>query len=206
MTDQLLIIFTRNPEQGKVKTRLAQTIGDEPALAVYNILLKHTKEVVKDLPSDKTVYYSSFIDYNDLWDSEKFDKKVQTGNDLGAKMYNAFGDAFQDEYAKVVLIGSDLIDLSAKHIEDAFEALTKNDIVLGPAHDGGYYLIGLKKIYRPIFENKEWGTSTVFQSTMNDLKTENVFLLDELNDVDTYDDLKAIPQLKDFLLRHDKTH
>ena len=206
MVKTLLIIFTRNPVPGKVKTRLAKVIGDEAAFCVYTILLKHTEAVVRDLPFDKSVYYSSFIDNDDLWDSNTFYKKAQIGNDLGEKMYNAFDDAFNHGYKRVVLVGSDLIDLTSEHIEAAFRALEKHEVVLGPAHDGGYYLIGLCEPNENIFKNKVWGTSSVFEDTMKDLIAENVFLLDELNDVDTYDDLKAIPQLKDFLLKHDKTH
>ena len=194
----LLIIFTRNPELGKVKTRLAKSVGDQKALDIYKFLLQRTKEVTLQVDCDKTVFYSQEIAQNDIWNLE-FSKELQTGNDLGEKMQNAFSSAFEKGYEKVAIIGSDLYDLEPHHISEAFEKLSSNDVVIGPAQDGGYYLLGLNEVYPNIFQNKEWGTSTVRKDTLNDLQKVSLHLLEELNDVDVIDDIKDHSAFTHFL-------
>lgn len=194
-----LLIFTRNPELGTCKTRLAATIGDEKALAIYIFLLKHTVEITKPLPVDKFVFYSENAKKEDLWDSEFFRKKVQKGDDLGLRMENAFAELFQTGYEKVIIIGSDMYDLSEADINNAFEQLNTNDFVIGPAEDGGYYLLGMKQPNTAIFRNKTWGTNTVLKETLNDLQNETVAILAERNDVDYYEDIKDIAIFKQFI-------
>jgi len=192
----LIITFTRNPELGKVKTRLAKTIGNPSALAIYKKLLKHTESVLKPLTCDKAVYYSVKIRENDIWDSNIYQKHQQNGDDLGERMANAFKNGFKSDYQKIIIVGSDLYDLKTKHINQAFEALKNNDVVLGPAEDGGYYLLGMKQFYPKLFQNKNWGTSSVLKDTLDNLEQENVFLLDTLNDIDVYDDIEKYNDLK----------
>lgn len=195
----LLIIFTRNPVLGKVKTRLAKTVGDKTALDIYTFLLKKTKEITLDSPCDKVVYYSEKIIKNDIWNCNSFRKEVQFGEDLGAKMKNSFYDAFENNYRKVVLIGSDIYDLESYHINEAFKKLDTNDVVMGPALDGGYYLIGLKKMHPKIFDNKKWGSSTVRKDTLKNLEKVDVHLLPVLNDVDVIEDIEHHPAFTKFL-------
>ncbi|WP_408023502.1 TIGR04282 family arsenosugar biosynthesis glycosyltransferase [Tenacibaculum sediminilitoris] len=195
----LLLIFTRNPELGKVKTRLAKTIGKEAALNIYRFLLEHTKQVTQNLSCDKAVYYSAKIRENDIWDATTYQKHQQEGSDLGERMHNAFQQAFSTGYEKVVIIGSDLPDVTSEHINDAFQKLNSNDVVMGPAEDGGYYLLGIKKLHANIFQHKDWGTSTVRKDTLNDLQNESVHLLETLNDVDVFDDIKNNPTFNQFL-------
>ena len=195
MNKNIVIVFVRNPELGKVKTRLAKTIGDENALKIYTILLKHTESILHKLSSDKVVYYSEEIQVNDLWDATRYQKKLQQGTDLGARMQNAFETAFKNSYEKVVIVGSDLFDLKPSHIEDAFSALENNEVVLGPSLDGGYYLLGMKKMHPTVFKNKEWGTDSVLESTLKNLNQQNVKLLEALNDIDTFEDLEAQAEL-----------
>jgi uncharacterized protein len=195
----LIIIFTRNPELGKVKTRLAKTIGKESALNIYRFLLNNTEKTIRNINCNKAIYYTSEVKHNDIWDETIYQKHLQKGEDLGEKMQNAFKNAFSKDYNKAVIIGSDLFDLQPRHIEDAFNKLDNNDVVIGPAQDGGYYLLGIKKVHSQIFINKKWGASTVFQYTINDLQNENVFLLEELNDIDIYDDIKNIEELKQLI-------
>lgn len=190
MKTNALIIFTRNPELGKVKTRLAKTIGNEKALKVYQDLLCHTKEVAKIIDCDKFVFYDSSIEANDIWSSLIFEKRLQFGVDLGAKMQNAFQELFVLGYKNCIIIGSDLFDLHDKHISEAFSKLERNDVVLGPAEDGGYYLLGLKEVMPSLFSNKNWGTKTVLEDTLKDLWTFSVDFLETLNDIDTFEDLK----------------
>lgn len=199
MSKNLLLIFTRNPELGKVKTRLAKTIGAEKALAIYKFLLAHTKKVTENIACDKAVYYSVKVREDDLWNGEIYQKKLQLGEDLGIRMQNAFQDAFANGYEKVLIVGSDLIDLSEEIIEKGFLQLASNDVVIGPAEDGGYYLLGMKSVHPNVFKNKNWGTSTVREETLNDLKDKKVHLLNELNDADVLDDIKEHPAFQHFL-------
>lgn len=199
MSKNLLLIFTRNPELGKVKTRLAKTIGAEKALAIYKFLLAHTKKVTENIACDKAVYYSVKVREDDLWNGEIYQKKQQLGEDLGIRMQNAFQDAFANGYEKVLIVGSDLIDLSEEIIEKGFLQLASNDVVIGPAEDGGYYLLGMKSVHPNVFKNKIWGTSTVREETLNDLKDKKVHLLNELNDADVLDDIKEHPAFQHFL-------
>ena len=198
MSKNLLLIFTRNPELGKTKTRLAKAIGDEAALEIYKFLLDHTREVTQNLTCDKAVYYSVKIRENDIWNASVYQKHQQNGDDLGERMYNAFQDAFTNNYEKVLIVGSDLYDLKPHHINNAFEKLNSNDVVIGPAEDGGYYLLGMRKLHSNIFENKEWGTSSVRKDTLNDLQNVSVHLLETLNDIDVFDDIKDNPIFNQF--------
>lgn len=199
MNENLVIIFTRNPKLGKVKTRLAKTIGNESALDVYKLLLGHTESVIRNIACDKAVYYSEHIKDNDIWKRDIYQKHLQKGNDLGERMLHAFKIAFEHGFKKAVIIGSDLIDLQVKHIEEAFQNLDTYDVAIGPAEDGGYYLLGMKSLHGHLFKGKKWGTSSVLSDTMHDLQNLDVFLLEELNDIDTYDDIKNNPKLNTIL-------
>jgi len=203
MTDKLVMVFTRNPKLGKVKTRLAKTIGDRSALKIYKYLLEHTEKTMRHLPCDKSVFYSEEIKINDLWNPKYYDKQLQSGGDLGMRMKNAFQFAFDSKYNKVVIVGSDLPELKSEHIKIAFQKLDQNDFVIGPAHDGGYYLLGMNSMHYDLFKNKVWGTASVFNDTIKDLENESVFLLDTLNDVDIYDDMKDNIILNELIERHD---
>ena len=194
-----LIIFTRNPELGKVKTRLAKSVGDESALKIYKFLLQHTKEITENLKVDKYIFYSETILQNDIWDENIYRKKLQTGNDLGERMQTAFSDLFDFGYEKVLIVGSDIYELQQKDIEKAFDALKTNDFAIGPAKDGGYYLLGMKALKSNIFQNKNWGTSTVLEETLKDLENEKYVLLPEMRDIDYYGDVKNLDVFQQFL-------
>jgi rSAM/selenodomain-associated transferase 1 len=189
MKTDALIIFIRNPELGKVKTRLAKSIGEANALQVYKDLLLHTMKQSQHVGCDKFVFYDSAIVEGDIWNDEVYQKRIQSNGDLGYKMQTAFELLFDKGYTNCIIVGSDLFDLKTELIETAFTELYKNDSVLGPAEDGGYYLLGLKKMNKSLFQNKDWGTSTVFTDTLKDLQTEKTYLLQTLNDIDTFEDL-----------------
>ena len=198
-TKNCILIFTRNLKLGKVKTRLAKTIGDEKALEIYQFLVQKTKEISDQVQVKKRVYYDQSIPENDFWNSEDYQKFLQKGTDLGSRMYQAFLQTFQSDFEKVIIIGSDLYDLTPKIISEAFQELDKNDVVIGPAEDGGYYLLGMKVLHPPIFKNKNWGTDSVRKETLADLKEKKVFLLEELNDVDIFEDIQDHPAFQYFL-------
>lgn len=192
MTSRAIIIFIKNPILGKVKTRLAATIGDEQALDVYKQLLSKTHQITSPLNGNKYLYYSDFIEEDDGWGNDLFIKKQQRGNDLGEKMHHAFKEVFQQN-KQVIIIGSDCFDLTTNHIEEAFLQLEKNEVVIGPANDGGYYLLGLNKPNNALFSEIEWSTENVLSATIKKIEDQKLayHLLSELTDVDNIDDLKA---------------
>lgn len=192
--EQLLLIFIKNPVLGKVKTRLAKDIGMPKALEVYQYLLEHTRQITKGLTTDKAVFYSEYVDLADAWDNAYYQKFAQQGSGLGERMNNAFRLGFEQGYQSMVIIGSDCIEINQEIIEEAFNALKTNDFVIGPAKDGGYYLLGMNKLYTKVFVNKTWSTSGVFAATMQDFTDigASVHLLPKLSDIDTVADLELL--------------
>lgn len=190
MTEALIIVFVKNIKLGTVKTRLAKTIGDLGAFEVYSELVKITEHATNQLNIDKHIYFSTAV-VDTKW-TQDF-KTVQQGRDLGERMMNAFKDGFDAGYKKIVLIGSDLPDIHATHILKGIDALNDNDVVFGPAEDGGYYLIGLSKMNTSPFTDKPWSQSNLLEVTLRELITKNtkVGVLEMLNDIDTYEDLIA---------------
>jgi rSAM/selenodomain-associated transferase 1 len=200
----LLLIFTRNPELGKCKTRLAETVGDETALDIYNFLLRHTVSITKNLNAAKQVWYSEEIWEDDIWDAAFYDKELQEGKNLGIRMANAFQEGFASGYERIIVIGSDMFDLNQDDLQNAFDQLKKNDFVIGPAKDGGYYLLGMKTFKPELFRDKAWGGETVLEDTLKDLKDEKHAVLEERNDVDVYEDIKDVKAFGHFLKHLEK--
>jgi len=191
MSDSLLMIFVKNLIPGMVKVRLAEDIGIDKALDVYDELVHHTHKITRRLEVDKAVYYSEYVEPEDIWGNGDFTLTLQKGTTLGEKMHHAFDEAF-DSYHKVIIIGSDCYDLDAKTVRLAFEVLEKNDVVVGPAADGGYYLLGMKAFFPPFFKDKEYSTDRVLKELLEEtehLKL-SVYQLPVLNDIDTLEDLK----------------
>ena len=190
MKKKLLIIFVKNIKLGKVKTRLAKTIGDEGAFEIYKGLVAITEKATKTINFDRVIYFSDAVVESKWKNSEK---RIQFGVDLGARMKNAFSDGFKQDYQSIVLIGSDLPDISNTIIENAFNKLKKSDVVFGPAEDGGYYLIGMNQLHAEIFKDKPWSKSNLLEVTLEELKSNNTCfsLIETLNDIDTYEDLIA---------------
>lgn len=189
---QALIIFSKNEVYGKVKTRLAATTSHELALAMYRTLLKHTHEITSLLNVQKIVFYSDYIDHQDLWDTHNYQKRLQIGYDLGQRMTNAFADIFDEGAELSVIIGTDCPELSSALIIESFDRLKLHDVVIGPAKDGGYYLLGMKKLKLDLFQEIDWSTDRVLSQTLNVCEEKNlsVFLLRELMDIDTEEDLR----------------
>lgn len=200
-----LLIFIKNPELEKVKTRLAATIGNEKALKVFNILLENIHQKTLLVTADKILYYSSFIDENDIWESKIFQKKIQNqSTDLGQRMFSAFKEAQTSGYTKALIIGSDIFEVTTQILELGFELLENSDTVIGPSHDGGYYAIGFnfQKIASPdflqkIFLNKCWSHENVSAEALGVIESYSLScgFLPTLHDIDTEDDLKKYPIL-----------
>jgi rSAM/selenodomain-associated transferase 1 len=188
----LLIIFYRNPQLGRVKTRLAKTLGDAAALAIYIRLAQHTREITENLSIDKVVCYSDYVDTEDAWPNETYQKKIQHGDDLGARMQHAFETGFQAGYQNICIIGTDCWELQSNHLQQAFNGLKKAPVVVGPAKDGGYYLLGLTRFHASFFENKQWSSATVASATKADahLLGWSVVELPLLRDIDEVSDIQ----------------
>ncbi|MBB78861.1 MAG: glycosyltransferase [Crocinitomicaceae bacterium] len=191
MSENLIIVFVKNATLGKVKTRLAKAIGDYEAFNVYQHLFNITEsESLKVKNSDLHIYFSDKI-IESVW--PKKEKFIQSGNDLGERMMNAFEFGFKKGYKRIIGIGSDLPDLKAKLLDLAIKKLEKSDTVLGPSNDGGYYLIGMKKFMPFIFQNKPWSTNNLLKITTQEILQKGYSLdkLTLLNDIDNIDDLKS---------------
>ncbi|MEO1255083.1 MAG: TIGR04282 family arsenosugar biosynthesis glycosyltransferase, partial [Bacteroidota bacterium] len=170
--------------------RLCQYLLQDEFLP-FQELVHHTHKITKKIEVDKAVYYSEYVEIEDVWDNGDYQLTSQKGMTLGEKMTNAFDEAF-DSYKKVVIIGSDCYDLSSKHIKAAFEMLEENDVVVGPAKDGGYYLLGMSEYFPQLFQDKEYSTDKVLQDLLDEAEglELSVYKLPVLNDIDTLDDLK----------------
>lgn len=186
----VLLIFIRNPQPGKVKTRLAHTTGDAEALRIYRFLLEKTRSTALHIEAERWLFYSDFIDQNDDWPEADFSKKMQTGGDLGTRMEQAFQAAFGAGAKKAVIIGSDCPELTVAILQMAFDKLDEADFVLGPAPDGGYYLLGMKDLEPSVFHDIEWSTETVHAATLKKIAAagKTCALLPLLSDVDTEED------------------
>lgn len=189
-----VIIFQKNPEPGKVKTRLAATIGNENALKVYNVLVEHTHFVAQNTEARKYLFFSNFIENHAQW--EGYEKRIQQGNDLGLRMFNAIQEVKDDGYSAIVVIGTDCYELTAEILDQALTSLESNDYCIGPAIDGGYYLIGTREADKAVFLNKEWSTETVYEEAKASILSLNKTLetLPALSDVDYEEDLKTLRQ------------
>ncbi len=190
-----ILVFARIPEIGKVKTRIAEKTGRDSALLLYTSLLTDLFENLSTLLNQCTIFLEGTGEKNQFRElfNINCNFKKQNGKDLGEKMKNAFAATFFEGAEKVVLIGSDIPGINHVVVRQAMELLSKNDAVIGPAEDGGYYLIGLKKkaFYKELFEDIEWGTDSVLRKTLEkaDYLGLKVYLLDKKRDLDTVDDL-----------------
>lgn len=188
-----ILIFIRNPELGKVKTRLAKSIGNQKALFVYERLLEQTRETVLKVNATRLLFYSDYISNSDRWNKNDFIKYLQVSGNLGHRMQEAFEKAFQKGSHKVIIIGSDCYDLLEETINSAFNMLESSDAVIGPANDGGYYLLGMNSYTPEVFRDINWSTSSVFNETVSKFKWLNktISILPELIDIDEMSDLEA---------------
>ncbi|MEX0904128.1 MAG: TIGR04282 family arsenosugar biosynthesis glycosyltransferase [Balneolaceae bacterium] len=189
--ENVLIIFIKNPEPGKVKTRLGASIGEIKAYRIYKKLLEHTRNISLSTELHRQLWYSSFVDHTDEWNPKQFEKHLQKGKDLGERMKNAFEHVFNEGYKHVVIIGSDCPELTPDILEEAFETLKVCDIVIGPSEDGGYYLLGMNQFISGFFTDINWSTNTVFDETIQTAAELDLHYrtLPVLNDIDNADDL-----------------
>jgi hypothetical protein len=192
-SERLLLIFVKHPRPGQVKTRLAEGIGAEKALQVYEELLAFTQGIAAAADADKAVWYGNEVPEADRWAETGWPRFLQQGPDLGARMSHAFEWGFGQGYRHIAIIGSDCAQLSAELLNVAFFALRDWPFVLGPALDGGYYLLGMSALFPPLFEGKAWSSAEVLTQTLAELREagQEYLLLPPLSDVDVAEDLRG---------------
>jgi len=183
-------VFVKNLIRGTYKTRLASELGEEEAEKIYSHLLKETEKAVIHFDGSVEVFFHKKIP-NDLefpfFIGRK--KNLQYGDDLGEKMANAIVHILK-EHKVAIVIGSDCPLLSPEHLRLAVEKLQYNDLVIGPAEDGGFYLIGMKKVQPDLFTDIEWSSDKVLTQTLEKAKAAglSVSLLKTLYDIDYAED------------------
>jgi rSAM/selenodomain-associated transferase 2/rSAM/selenodomain-associated transferase 1 len=203
-----LIVFTRFPEPGKTKTRLIPALGARGAARLQRQMTEHLMATAAKLSNRPGLAVEVYHEGGNTglmqgWLGSQFAYRPQGTGDIGRRMLRAFEDAFQDGIVGAVIIGSDIPQISANIIQQAFEGLQKNELVLGPAHDGGYYLIGMKnsipaETCHRLFEGINWGTGSVLSQTVQTAGRSELrfILLDPLGDVDSPVDLHIWQNVK----------
>ncbi len=187
-------IFAKPPRAGLVKTRLIPDLGADKAAAVYRYCLEHTLVVVADSGLDGQVFLTQESD-DSLFES--FDVSLQHGADLGDRMFHALRKMLGSATAGAMVIGSDCLDLRRRHLVLAAQALADHELVLIPAVDGGFALIGCTRIDPGLFQRVEWSSATVLEQTLEnaDQLGYRYQLLETLRDIDTLRDLEQYPEL-----------
>ena len=191
MQQPALLLMVKNPIAGKTKTRLARDVGHEKALAMYRILVRYTRDQAAALPEvARYLHYSDHVAEDDDWPADEFIKLVQVGDDLGQRMEHAFDHAFSRGHERVIVVGSDCPGLTTALLAEAFAALEEHGVVIGPAHDGGYYLLGLRHPQPTLFRDMEWSTATVAEETLARAQVQGLTVarLPVLSDVDHLED------------------
>ncbi len=193
---QAILLFIKEPGKGQVKSRLAKALGKELAKEAYIHFTLDVLRTIRNYPLRIFFYPPDSRVALMRWLGKDFVCIPQKGRGLGKRMENAFIGSFSDGLEKALIVGSDIPDLAPEVIDEAFEALDKSDAVIGPASDGGYYLIGFKKTsFQPaIFRGIEWSSGSVFRKTMDIFRRfgSRVHILPAWQDVDTLEDLRAL--------------
>jgi rSAM/selenodomain-associated transferase 1 len=191
-----IIVFQKKAVSGKVKTRLATRIGNAQALHVYRFLVRHTHNQLVAIDADIFVFFAGEAEgmYSSI---PNYHIRKQCEGDLGLRMATAFKEVFGAGYDQVLVIGTDCYELQTNVLEEAFQALDQNDMVIGPAKDGGYYLLGLTQQVPELFSGISWSTSQVKTQTMEIAASLGigVYELPVLSDVDRYEDLGELASL-----------
>lgn len=193
-----VIVFVKAPVPGHVKTRLCPPLSAEQAVTVYRSFVQDTIEVVSAAPFSCQVAYAPSVEFpTPAWTGFDLPWFPQSGNDLGGKLTHAFQSMFDLGASRVLALGTDSPGFNIDQITHAFDQLSSVDAVMGPALDGGYYLIGLSKHFPEIFKGIEWSTSKVADQTRQRVEQQKLTLkeIEAYGDVDTYVDLKNLYEL-----------
>jgi rSAM/selenodomain-associated transferase 1 len=200
LNDRCILFFVRNPERGEVKTRLAATLGQNVARDLYRCFILDMLSALESTGFPFVICYYPEDALDDLKGivGDRYAFQPQYGEDLGERMKNGMVDSFAQGLDQAIVIGSDIPDLPQAFIRESFAALETYDSVIGPAFDGGYYLIGFKqKSFLPeVFQGIEWGMDSVLTRTLDILRDNQhtAYLLPSLRDIDTVEDLRGLFQ------------
>lgn len=202
MAEQHLLIFTRWPEPGKTKTRLIPALGPGGAAKLQQQLTEYTVHIANGFshqtstPSQVTIFHTGGTEQKmKQWLGTDFCYQPQATGDLGDRLQQSCGWAFGEGANKVIIIGIDCPGITQELLQTAFTALDNYPVVLGPALDGGYYLIGLTKFNPGYFEEIDWGTGVVYQQTLAKIvqNGDRPYNLPTLPDIDHPTDLQYLP-------------
>jgi rSAM/selenodomain-associated transferase 1 len=196
MRADVLVVFVKRPQPGEAKTRLVPALGAAVAAELYQVLAEEEVRRTAPRPGDyaRVFHYApaeARAEIEAWWPGEAY--VSQASGDLGTRMASAFDHAFRCGARRVVLIGTDVPSLSREVVLEALHALDDHDLVLGPAHDGGYYLVGLERPRPELFRDIAWSTPAVLPSTVEraGVLGLSVRLLDPRRDIDGLDDVRA---------------
>ncbi|MEX2191747.1 MAG: TIGR04282 family arsenosugar biosynthesis glycosyltransferase [Bacteroidota bacterium] len=197
MNSTALILFGRYPHPGKVKTRLAATTGDEFAADIYKACCEHIFDEFETIGGtlQRFFFYSDGSDgpLAERWPPPSYSCVPQHGRDLGERLSNASAFAFERGFHRCIITGTDVPDVSGDLIKNAIDSLETVDLVIGPARDGGYYLLGTRTHMPEVFQDIAWSCDTVLADTLRSARRLGMssILLPELVDLDTEGDLQA---------------
>ena len=189
MKENALIVFVKNPEPGKVKTRIANAVGNDEAISIYKQLLQFTAKIAKGVDCERYVFYFPLVLEGDMFDSAYFHKKLQIKGNLGDKMQTAFASVLA-KHKHVLIIGSDCAELTSHDIQRGFDELEENDVVIGPAKDGGYYLLGMNDLQMFLFKDMPWSEDSLLDESIIRVQDRglNYSLLNIKSDIDYIED------------------
>lgn len=187
-----LIIIAKYPEKENVMTRLRDVLTDDERLRLYESLLQQTVHKLKSIPGVDTCIAFAPPDSEAYFSGFGVNLIPLPAGDLGIRMFHAFKEVFMKGYTRAALVGADIPDLSGSIITGAFELLSTNDLVFGPAKDGGYYLVGMSSLIKEVFEDVPWSSGQTLQRSLNKagLHGYSVGFTETLSDIDTIEDLK----------------
>lgn len=190
-----IIIFQKNLIPGKVKSRIGAMVGDQKALEIYQVLVDYTHQQVEGLECKKLLYYSEFTE-NTYENNKDYQFFIQSSGDLGQKMGDAFKDQFEDGFDQLLIVGTDCAEITQEIMEEAFDKLKTSEVVIGPAKDGGYYLLGMNRFISGLFYDIPWSSAEVFNQTSDYLSTHQIpfDLLPTLSDVDYLEDWMEVKE------------
>lgn len=190
-----IIIFQKNLIPGKVKSRIGALVGDQKALEIYQVLVDYTHQQVEGLECKKLLYYSEYTE-NTYENNKDYQFFIQSSGDLGQKMGDAFKDQFEDGFDQLLIIGTDCAEITQEILEEAFDKLKTSEVVIGPAKDGGYYLLGMNRFISGLFYDIPWSSAEVFNQTSDYLSTHQIpfDLLPTLSDVDYLEDWMEVKE------------
>lgn len=189
----VLLVFVKAPRPGLVKTRLAPPLSPDESAQLYRAMVEDLFERIRpSKEEDVWVFYHPRGSRREVsgWLGRDIRYRVQQGRGLGGRMEEALRKAFQAGYSRAVLTGSDIPELGEDTIGRAFQCLRDRDLVLGPSRDGGYYLVGMKKLHACLFRGLSWSTDRVLDQTLALARKErlSVDLIEPLEDVDCFED------------------